>query len=79
MGSTTDLGLGITIHGNNSYLFDGQKSTFFPRGKTRVVLSPEAAGRRNKYKHVFNILWIGNVANFQYQVKFVKFEDRGRM
>ena len=36
----------------NSYLFDGQKSTrstFFPRGKTRVLLSPEAAGRRNKY------------------------------
>ena len=39
---------------------------------------PQVAGI-NIYNDVFYILWIGNVANFQYQVKFVNFEDRGRM
>ena len=32
--------------GYNRYLFDGQKSTFFPRGKTRVLLSPEGFSPR---------------------------------
>ena len=51
----------------NRYLFDGQKSTFFPRGKTRVLLSPERRRSEGDMKRGF---YREEKSDFDHQIQY---------